>query len=712
MKKQTPGVVDLQAAPFGDEQTDLHEAVIDGEGGPKRQPGKKICVSKKHPPMALHQLNDSTWQPPLDGDLGDPESSDMSMAAFQTHLQGLLTLFVELQQKKYGMLPPACRQEDSKVPLPDTGPLLLRVFQAQNTTASCRQIALQPDCKTDVGGGAYGKRDSINGVSNSLITTQFERLRDSEDDNNDTIKAETLVWNLRSFIGQQEQLEDVGKVLRFLREKLGQSHVDEAAIKDVAEDYEHEINFGILEFRKLRDPDTLKDAASGVKRDIARLQKALHLEETQFLYQDEGRLEEFGFDANLRRGAPTIVELFLEYVPAIVIVINALVFGISAEIFPQSIVWDICELLFTFVYVLEAITKIHYLGIQNYTCGPEKYWNWLDAACLLTSVVDISTTYVLEAMRDGSANGEMSGFMMMRMLRLARLARLLKALRYPIFKELRLMVMGVICGLRVLAWAVVMLMVMLYVVGLALNKLIGDAEPEFSTIFAAMSTIFRCYTDGCTAYNGTPLQERLRMNYDWPAFVIYFLLYILICGGVFNLIMALFIDNVADSQSERKQQDLSDSSEDTEIAMKQVLTRLLLQSQQNAVPNETEEEIKLLEGTALHKSNKVKAQFDCLVHANVSISREVFQVWLEDAEFISCLEKADICIANKAILFDTLDADMGGSLSVYELFVGLMELRGPVTKTDIVGINLRVRYLVTLSSGSDHPYISSTLDLT
>lgn len=700
MNKQTSGVDALRSLPGGDEleepSVEVEEVDIEGIEAPLTSNNG----ASPHVPQASQQFKENTWHAPL---RGDPESMSAEQA-FQIHLNGLLSVFMAVQQQNTELLVAAHRGEKSTVPSMDQGPalpqLLRQVFheepqnaclpQLQNSADGCRGSVLKSDSKDDL------TRSRRNSMRNSidLISAQFERLRDAHID---AINAHTLVSTVESFIGAHEELECLRDVLDFLYDGPGQPCGDQETVEGIAHK-DAEVSFRFAEFRKLRSADTLKQAQHGVKRDVARLQQALLNEELHALHKEDGeRLKEFGLKPEAKPGPGGIVGFLLEYVPAIVIIINAFVFGMSAEVLPGSVLWDVLEFFFTFVYLLEAVTKVYFVGCHQFMCGREKYWNWLDAACLATSIIDIAATYTLQALSDGSG-GEMSGFMLIRMLRLARLARLLKALRYPIFKELKLMVMGVMSGLRVLAWAVVMLMVMLYVVGLILNRLIGEQEVEFSTISAAMSTLFRCFTDGCTAYDGTPLQERLRMNYDWPAFVIYFLLYILICGGVFNLIMALFIDNVAVSQGDRKQQDLSDSAEDTETAMKECLTRLLLQSKLNAIPEETEQEIKLLEGTALHRCNKVKAQFDCLVDADISISSSAFSVWLEDVQFCETLEKADICISNKAILFDTLDADMGGSLSVYEVFLGLMKLRGPVTKTDIVAMNLRVRHLVTLSS--------------
>lgn len=81
--------------------------------------------------------------------------------------------------------------------------------------------------------------------------------------------------------------------------------------------------------------------------------------------------------------------------------------------------------------------------------------------------------------------------------------------------RLKLMIQGVFTGLRVLFWAVVLLVGCMYLLGVVTRTLFGNEEDldvmqEFSDVPAAMFTCFRCFTDGCAATNGTPLQEHLR----------------------------------------------------------------------------------------------------------------------------------------------------------------------------------------------------------
>lgn len=60
--------------------------------------------------------------------------------------------------------------------------------------------------------------------------------------------------------------------------------------------------------------------------------------------------------------------------------------------------------------------------------------------------------------------------------------RIVRLLKFKIFTELKLMIQGVFTGLRVLFWAVVLLFLVLYLLGVVSRTLFGNAEGfnEFS----------------------------------------------------------------------------------------------------------------------------------------------------------------------------------------------------------------------------------------
>merc|ERR1719444_623078 len=56
----------------------------------------------------------------------------------------------------------------------------------------------------------------------------------------------------------------------------------------------------------------------------------------------------------------------------------------------------------------------------------------------------------------------------------------------------------------------------------------------------------------------------------------------------------------------------------------------------------------------------------------------------------------DIGTTNRADLFHVLDSDMSGSLQLNELLHGLMKLRGPAEKCDVVATMLAVKHLTPM----------------
>merc|ERR1712087_836357 len=67
-----------------------------------------------------------------------------------------------------------------------------------------------------------------------------------------------------------------------------------------------------------------------------------------------------------------------------------------------------------------------------------------------------------------------------------------------------------------------------------------------------------------------------------------------------------------------------------------------------------------------------------------------------DPEMLTMLEEVEIETCTKFELFDVLDVDMGGELELDELITGLMKLRGPISKSDIVATRLKVRHVTKM----------------
>lgn len=371
-------------------------------------------------------------------------------------------------------------------------------------------------------------------------------------------------------------------------------------------------------------------------------------------------------------------------VSAFVICVNSLVLGLSIDIYKGHVGWEIIETGFCIYYLSEFIMNLMTKGSRYFFCGADRGWNRFDVVCLIVSVIDASANWLIRFAPDGTSINTGS-LPIIRMLRLARLVRLLRTLRFEFFLELKIMVMGVFAGFKVLFWAIILLLVIIYGLGVICTSAIGYKYPEFSSVAAAMFTMYRCVTDGCSAYDGTPMAERLREDYGVAFLFLYILITMLIAVGVFNLIMAIFIDNVVRSQTIRKQKEISETHLYFEVKIKKVLARLF-----NGADYELPMKPHFMDMRAY------ASLLDDYLDLDQGISRAEFTEFLLDPSFIEILDTASIDTSVEIQLFDIMDADMSENLSVDELITGLLTLRGDVTKGDIIGISMKVRHLTIL----------------
>jgi len=389
--------------------------------------------------------------------------------------------------------------------------------------------------------------------------------------------------------------------------------------------------------------------------------------------------------ADERKAKHERLVFLLDLLPAPVILFNAIVLGLRADVPSQEPLWKGLDVFFFVFYSLECAVKLHVFGCVIYCCGPERMWNWLDICCVLISLVDNGMTLLRV---DASAVGDV---MLLKMVRLLKLARIVKALHYPIFTELKFMIAGVASGMRTLLWALVLLLFIIYFVGVTMRIMIGEHYSEFQTVPAAMFTVFRCLTDGCAAYNGTPLQEHIREEYGLIFIVPYVLVIMIVIFGLFNLIMAVFVDNVTGDSAARRQEKLGRTARATKRSIQVDFAQFIMKCK--SAPGKKHRLLTHAEKEAMMKQAEVDAlaAFHSLPE-HIAISRQIFEEWVQTPNFIQLLDIADVDTSNTSELFEALDADMDGRLTPTEIVDGLMKLRGPITKVDMIATRLKARY--------------------
>ena len=181
--------------------------------------------------------------------------------------------------------------------------------------------------------------------------------------------------------------------------------------------------------------------------------------------------------------------LLLDVIPAIVILISAVVAGFSADIAPEHAIWTVLEMMFTVFFMGEVLVKLRVFGFKEYLWGSDWYWSWFDILCVILAVVDLSLTLSAAAAGSKSDTGALSS---LKMLKLARLGRIVRLLKFKIFQELKLMIQGVFTGLRVLFWAVVLLVGCMYLLGVVTRTVFSDYDEFATATLLCSSCCFRC----------------------------------------------------------------------------------------------------------------------------------------------------------------------------------------------------------------------------
>lgn len=415
------------------------------------------------------------------------------------------------------------------------------------------------------------------------------------------------------------------------------------------------INFDM--FLELQTGEELAHYLPAEMYDVAvRTRKALAREMAEY---DTLQQTEIAEDADGAEGMSKT-----EVLTAVVILLNALVLGLSADIDPNHVVWKIFEYCFTVYFAAEMVLKVFVQGPRDIYLGPELLWNWFDTVVVVIALADISFTFMVGLVdSSGSSTVDFSQFAIIKMVRLLRLARLVRLLRFRMFEELKMMVVGVFAGLRVLFWAIVLFFFFIFLLGMVMRQTVGVnsayyTDTSFGTLPWSMYTLFRCFTDGCAAEDGTPLQVHLYHSYGAPFMLCYMLVFLFVTIGLFNLIMAIFVENVMETTKRRKMEARKGEAGVAAIRLRNVLDKL---AKTLGPPPEDETEAVI-----------------------VKVTREVFLHWLEDEEFNKIMEDLDIHVTNRSDLFDVLDSNMDGELTVEEVTTGMMKLRGPAEKSDAI----------------------------
>lgn len=264
------------------------------------------------------------------------------------------------------------------------------------------------------------------------------------------------------------------------------------------------------------------------------------------------------------------------------------------------------------------------------------------------------------------------------------MARIVKIFRLTFMKDLRLMMRGLIAGVWTLALAFILLFTVIYVIAgtatITLDRQVLlriGIESYFYNIPTTMFTAFRCFTGDCVDELGHSLTSKLSQEFGVIFVLGYIASYMLVTMGIFNVILAVYVEITMRSAKESDEQY---SLESIKVAR---ATRELLKKFAAAHHVFHVMEDHAVELSQLEISQSATLFTDDEIQENIEISKELFLLVIHDRGVQALMDDLELP-SNRAHLFEVIDADGSGTLHIQELVQGLLKLRGEVNKGDCV----------------------------
>jgi hypothetical protein len=375
-----------------------------------------------------------------------------------------------------------------------------------------------------------------------------------------------------------------------------------------------------------------------------------------------------------------VQESVLESLAAAVIIANTAAIGLSCDMDPNSGYWNILDAIFLFLFSAERLIKLYFHGVNKYFCGNERGWNCFETMLVFVSIVELVAASLMDFI-------PMSVF---RLIRLVRITKIIRVLRLPMFRELMMMINGAMGGIRTLFWSVLLISLPLYSVALVLRETVGrqgvtGGSESFKSLPLAFFTMFRCVVGGdCSNQEGEPIFVLLATQVSWMYGGIYCITMVLMTFGLFNVIVAIYVENTVQA------------AKHNELALKH--QRL----QDDKVFRDKIRELLDLLYMLKNKGKEGRMAIQDLM--KMEISPDFFIEICSNQRFQDILHELDVAEEDQLDLFDTLDVDGGGTIDLEELILGIHKLRGDPRRADIISVALMVKCLQETLTGFEEDF--------
>jgi len=329
---------------------------------------------------------------------------------------------------------------------------------------------------------------------------------------------------------------------------------------------------------------------------------------------------------------------------------------------PNKVIMYI-EWAFYAFYLVELVLKLMVFG-RYFFIDIDWRWNIFDLFLVVMALYDVIIYIITEHGVIDSGSMNVTWMRLLRLMKMLKMLRVVRVMRF--FRELRLMFFSITSSFRSLVWAMVMLLLIMYIFALSFiqgaSMYIMETQPK-DISFEVEESLFLHWTTVADAL--TTLFMAISGGTDWIAPLIackamgdlyhfLFLFYILFATvAVLNVLTGIFVDAALDAA----QCDRDSVSATLEAAQREQARAGALFFTENK------------DGTAA-----------------TSITKEEFEEHLNTNVLKSYFHQLDIDTSEAQWLFKQLDNSGDGEVSIDELKEGLMKLKGMARSIDMVSL--------------------------
>lgn len=294
-------------------------------------------------------------------------------------------------------------------------------------------------------------------------------------------------------------------------------------------------------------------------------------------------------------------------------------------------------------------------------------WNLFDVVCVLFTVTDLVADLIGAAIPSVFSQGYLR---LLRICRVVRVLRLVKLVRF--LSGVRKLLIAVHGALTTLLWAVVLLVILMYVFTITMSTLMiqyyEELDPKkttdhsgidlgnsrthtervqhlYGSVMSSMQTLFMSISGG----DWTVLSEPITVI-SWPIKILWYLYVTFVIFGLLNVFTGIFVESATHA-----------ANADREILMQA----------------EIEEENSYI--------NQIRALFVASGHdVKSSVTEQELKALMMQPQFRSQLGALGLHTTEAHGLFQLLDGDNSGKVSIDEFLSGILRLKGTAKAVDMV----------------------------